>query len=127
MTPCDDITPHLFAYQLGACERAVRDDIDAHLLGCTSCLRAYLGHKRVSEDGAAFDERPSGSMRSRLHSVVRAKRAHRKAPVAVWVMAIAAVALALVGTLWALRPAPQLTNVTGLVDSPNTYAAAHFF
>lgn len=115
MTTCTDITPHLFGYQLGACERDVRDDIDAHLLGCSACLSTALAYKRVNEDGAAFDERPSPKVRHRLRSAVLAKR---KPPVAVWVMAIAALAFAVIGTLWVRRPAPTLTDVTGLVDAP---------
>lgn len=68
----------------------LRDDIDLHLLGCSACLRDFLAHKRICEDGSAFDERPSPVLQHRLRSVVAAKRRVPHRAAAVWVMAVAA-------------------------------------
>jgi anti-sigma factor RsiW len=117
---CDDLTPALFAWQLGACEGPERDAIDAHLTGCPSCLARALATKRISEDAAAFDERPALAVRERLRATV-AKRARRPVPVR-WVvgLAAAAVILALVG--WRLFAPPALSIPSsvaghGLVDA----------
>jgi anti-sigma factor RsiW len=107
---CDDLTPALFAWQLGACEGPERDAIDAHLTGCPSCLARALATKRISEDAAAFDERPALAVRARRPVPVR------------WVvgLAAAAVILALVG--WRLFAPPALSIPSsvaghGLVDA----------
>ena len=85
---CDDVTPFLLAWQLGATTSPEREGIEDHLKGCASCFAKFLALKRVSEDAAAFDERPSPSVRERLRSRVK-----RKAPRRVtWVMGLAAAA-----------------------------------
>lgn len=132
MSTCADVKPQLLAYQLGACEHDLRDEIDGHLLGCTACLGAFLMHKRSCEDGSAFEARPSPAVHLRLREAVLAKRprATRARP-AVWLMGAAALMIAVAGAVWALRPAPtplaQPTTLNGLVDSPTTQAGATFF
>ncbi len=125
---CTDVKPQLLGYQLGACEPGLRDDIDQHLLGCSTCLRDFLAHKRVCEDGSAFDERPSPQLQHRLRSVVASKRRVPRKAAAVWVMAVAALALAVWGAMWVMRsPLAPLTAtpVGGLVDSPTSQAASN--
>ena len=55
---CDDVTPALLGWQLGACDSPDRELIDAHLATCPSCLSKFLATKRITEDAAAFDEQP---------------------------------------------------------------------
>ncbi len=58
-----------------------RDRIDAHLLTCTDCLRAYLRFKHHVERGASLRERPSDDVKRRIRedvaSVVRPRGAAR--------------------------------------------------
>ena len=131
MTPCEELEPRVLAYQLGACEPQLRDELDAHLLTCIGCLTRFLAQKRVCEDAAAFDQRPSPALHPRLRAAVLARRAHRPRSRAVWVMGLAAVLFALAGALWTLRPAsaPSLerpADLNGLVDAPTTQAASSF-
>ena len=130
MTPaCPDVRPRLFAYHLGAGDLGLRDDIDAHLTGCPECLRAFLAHKRTCEDGGAFDERPSPALRQRLRTVVAARRRVPRAPKVVWVMAVAALALAVLGAMYVIRaplaPLSRPAEAPGLVDAPSTQAASN--
>ena len=120
MTTCDDVTPALLAWQLGACEGPQRDGIDAHLATCPSCLAKSLATKRVTEDAAAFDERPAVAVRERLRASV-ARRARRPARVG-WVVGLAAAALLLAFMGWRLFSPPALTTPPsaaghGLVDA----------
>ena len=85
---CDDVTPSLLAWQLGASTSPEREGIEEHLKGCASCFAKFLELKRVSEDAAAFDERPSPRTRERLRARVK-QRAPRRAT---WVMGLAAAA-----------------------------------
>jgi len=111
---CDEVTPALLAWQLGACESPEREAIDAHLAGCSACLSKFLATKRVTEDAAAFDERPAPAVRARLRSSV-GKRARR--PVRRWVVGLAAAALLLGFVGWRARTPPPL--------SPPPAAAGH--
>lgn len=118
MTTCDEITPALFAWQLGACESRERDRIDAHLVTCPSCLSRVLALKRVTEDAAAFDERPSLAVRNRVRALV--PRRSRPPMRLVIGLAVAALFLALVG--WRVLTPPALTTPPsaaghGLVDA----------
>ena len=58
-----------------------RERIDAHLLTCTDCLRAYLRFKHHVERGASLRERPSDDVKRRIRedvaSVVRPRGAAR--------------------------------------------------
>jgi anti-sigma factor RsiW len=85
---CDDVTPSLLAWQLGATTSPDREGIEEHLKGCTSCFAKFLAIKRVNEDAAAFDERPSPLVRERLRARVK-RRAPRRVT---WVMGLAAAA-----------------------------------
>ncbi len=67
---CRVISEDLFAYALGSSSDEVRDRIDAHLLGCTSCLRAYLRLKHHVERGASLSARPSDAIRRRIRTDV---------------------------------------------------------
>lgn len=126
MTACDDVLPELFGYHLGASEPERRASIDAHLVSCSSCLRAYLEHKRVTEDGAAFEARPSPRVRERLRAEVRRRKPTRFAP---WVALAAAASLAVAGVWWAMQPsAPALRTLPNdLVDAPVAPASASLF
>jgi hypothetical protein len=67
-----DLVGYHFA-TLGGDERA---EVDEHLVGCTTCLRAYLALKHKVED----EERPSDEARLRLRAAVAAR--FRPSPIA---------------------------------------------
>jgi hypothetical protein len=69
---CPLIQPELVGYHFATTSDSMRVEIDAHLLGCPKCLRAYLGIKHHIERGALRDERPSGDARARLRAAVAA-------------------------------------------------------
>ena len=69
---CRMIQGELFAYTFGTSSPNERDEIDAHLLGCKDCLRAYLRMKRHVEGGASLDARPSEETRRRIRADVAA-------------------------------------------------------
>jgi len=69
---CRLISGELFAYALGTSSDEDRDRIDAHLLTCTSCLRAYLRLKNHVERGAPLGARPSDATRRRIREDVAA-------------------------------------------------------
>jgi anti-sigma factor RsiW len=56
----------------GASNDEARRRIDAHLLTCTDCLRAYLRFKHQVEHGASLDVRPSDAIRRRIREDVAA-------------------------------------------------------
>ena len=118
MTTCADVPSNLFAWQLGACESLERDRIDAHLMSCAACLARALSMKRVTEDAAAFDERPSLAVRTRVRGLVARKT---RSPVRLVIgLAVAALFLAFVG--WRLLTPPSLMTPPsvaghGLVDA----------
>lgn len=65
---CTLIEDRLVAYHLAAVEDEEREAIDAHLLGCTECLRAYLRCKHQLEQGTRI--KPSAALRARLRGDV---------------------------------------------------------
>jgi hypothetical protein len=67
---CPLIQPELVGYHFATTSDDMRAEIDAHLLGCPKCLRAYLGIKHHIERGAAREERPSAAARDRLRAAV---------------------------------------------------------
>jgi anti-sigma factor RsiW len=69
---CRMISGELFAYALGTSSEEDRDGIDAHLLTCTSCLRAYLRLKNHVERGASSSARPSELTRRRVRADIAA-------------------------------------------------------
>jgi anti-sigma factor RsiW len=62
----------LLAYHFGATSDEEREQVDAHLLACTGCLRAYLRLKHHVERGAARGARPSEAVRARIRADVEA-------------------------------------------------------
>ena len=66
---CTQIEAELMAYHFGVIAPEVRDDLEAHLLDCPSCLRQFIALKREVET-AELDERPSKRARQRLRSAV---------------------------------------------------------
>jgi hypothetical protein len=107
---CAEITPLLFAFEAGALDSP---EASEHLLECHECVGRFLTHKRVREDAAAFDERPSGLVRERLRKRV-AQRGRRR-PL-VWAFAAAA----LIAAVLAARAAfvtRDLKALTPLIDS----------
>jgi len=69
---CSLVRIDLAAYHLGATEDETRATIDAHLLECGECLRAYLAVKRHVEERGAED-RPSEAARLRLRAAVESR------------------------------------------------------
>jgi hypothetical protein len=67
---CAGVAGHLVAYQFATVSDAERDAIDAHLLGCRTCLAAYLALKRAAEKRPL--EKPSTSVKHRLRAEVAA-------------------------------------------------------
>ena len=67
---CRMIQGELLAYTLGTSSDEDRDGIDAHLLGCTGCLRTYLRLKHHVEHGASLGARPSDETRRRIREDV---------------------------------------------------------
>jgi anti-sigma factor RsiW len=117
------IQGELFPYTFGTSSPEERDQIDAHLLGCRDCLRAYLRLKHHVERGASLDARPGDAIRRRVRddvaAVVRPRGAARvrrwlRRPIPLYQgLAVAAVAagIALAGP-WlreaTLRRPPQI-------------------
>jgi hypothetical protein len=69
---CAGVAGHLVAYhfQVATITDEERDAIDAHLLECRACLKAYLALKRAAERGPL--EKPSSAVRQRLRADVAA-------------------------------------------------------
>jgi len=65
---CAVIQIELAPYHLGVCDDETRARIDAHLLECTDCLRAYLAIKRHIERGDRA--RPSDAAKAKLRAAV---------------------------------------------------------
>ncbi len=113
MMSCDAVKPELFAYHLGASDLPLRDELDAHLLGCRECLGAFLAHKRACEDGGAFEARPSDLVRARLRRQVSSRRPRRTT----YVVLAAAAAAMLAGGWFALHAAPAARPASELIDA----------
>ena len=65
---CTLIEDRLVAYHLATVDDEERLTIDAHLLGCTDCLRVYLRLKHDLERGTRI--KPSAALRARLRDDV---------------------------------------------------------
>lgn len=74
---CAGVASHLVGYHVATLEDRERDAIDAHLLGCTTCLGAYLALKRAAEKSPA--DRPSEAVKERLRADVLAAFPRRDA------------------------------------------------
>jgi anti-sigma factor RsiW len=66
---CDQIQAELVAYHFGVVSDETRALLEAHLVGCPACLKAFLALKREIET-AASGPRPSELARRRLRSAV---------------------------------------------------------
>jgi len=67
---CTLIHAELVGYHLAAVSAETRDAIDAHLLGCTECLRAYLRLKSALDRSGEERARPSDAVRLRVRADV---------------------------------------------------------
>jgi anti-sigma factor RsiW len=121
---CDDVTPALLAWQLGACPSPERERIEEHLKGCSACFAKFLTTKRLTEDAAAFDERPSPLMKERLRARVKQRAVERAPRRVTWVMGLAAAAALIILGLAGWRALSSASLVTppaaaghGLVDA----------
>jgi hypothetical protein len=65
---CSLIQERLVAYHLATVDDGEREEIDAHLIACTDCLRAYLKLKHDLDRGARM--KPSPALRARLRADV---------------------------------------------------------
>ena len=113
---CRLIQGELLAYALGTSDDGERERIDAHLLTCTACLRAYLRLKHHVERGASLGARPGDDVRRRIRDdVAAAVRPRGAARVQKWLrrpiplyqgLAVAAFAAGVaVAGRWAIRDA----------------------
>lgn len=66
---CKLIRPDLVAYHFGSVEARSRDAVEAHLVECRGCLKAYLALKREIETAGASPA-PSQAARERLRRAV---------------------------------------------------------
>jgi len=67
---CTGVAGHLVAYHFATVSDEERDAIDAHLLGCTTCLASYFALKRATDKSPP--ERPSAAVKARLRAEVAA-------------------------------------------------------
>lgn len=70
---CARVTSHLVGYHLGLVADDERGTLEAHLLGCRSCLEKYLALKRAADKAAHTkneEDRPSPEVRARLRAAV---------------------------------------------------------
>lgn len=67
---CTGVASHLVAYHFATVSDEERDAVDAHLLGCTTCLASYLALKRATDKSPL--ERPAASVKARLRAEVAA-------------------------------------------------------
>jgi hypothetical protein len=72
---CTGVASHLVAYHFATVSDEERDAIDAHLLGCTTCLASYFALKRAADKSPL--ERPDASVKARLRAEVAATFAER--------------------------------------------------
>ena len=68
---CTAVATHLVAYHLGTIADDERDDVEGHLVDCTSCLKTYLALKRATEKRPTGDDvKPSAETKARLRAEV---------------------------------------------------------
>jgi len=60
----------LIGYHFGVTDEAVRDEAEAHLQACATCLASYLALKRHLDLPRADQPRPSDQARARLRRAV---------------------------------------------------------
>lgn len=122
---CSLIQIDLVAYHLGAIDEAARERVEAHLVECAACVRAYITLKRHAEQGAA---RPSYAAKMRLRDAVSAEfetsprariRRWLRRPIPLY-QGIAAAAVIAIAAL----AAPQIARLTGQAAKPPPAAIA---
>jgi anti-sigma factor RsiW len=67
---CAGVAQHLVSYHLGSASDSEREAVEAHLVDCHACVKAYLAVKRAAD--RAELERPSPAVRERLRASVAA-------------------------------------------------------
>jgi hypothetical protein len=108
----------LVRFHFGVLDGSERDELEAHLASCSSCLGAFFASKRTIE-GA---ERPSASARTRLRAAVAAELAtHARADRAWWQPPLA-VAMAVAAMLLAIATVESLAVFA--VEHPQIATAA---
>jgi anti-sigma factor RsiW len=75
---CTGVAGHLVAYHFATVSDEERDAIDAHLLGCTTCLASYLALKRATDKSPP--ERPRAAVKARLRAEVASAFPERVQP-----------------------------------------------
>jgi anti-sigma factor RsiW len=66
---CQEAERELVAYHFGLVSEDARDALEAHLLGCSACLRAFLEVKRAVEIGEDSPP-PSAASRAKLRGAI---------------------------------------------------------
>ena len=69
---CGRVDEQIIAYHFATASEEEREAIDAHLVTCTRCLRAYLALKHHTDRQSASAPRPSETMKARLRAEVAA-------------------------------------------------------
>jgi anti-sigma factor RsiW len=135
---CTAVAENLVAYHVGGIEDADREAIEAHLVGCRTCLETYMAIKRAADRAAV--ERPRPEVRDRLRMEVlaafptkaeRERKAATPAPVSFFrrriplyqgvALAAVAAALTLVGPSIVKRIRRSNTP-PAMVDTSRTHA-----
>ena len=106
---CPLIEGHLVGYHLAALGEEDREEVEAHLLSCRSCLRTYLALKTHLDHGGREAAAPSEAARLRLRAAVEERFGPSRARLAVrWLrrpvplyQGIAVVALAVAASVLA--------------------------
>ena len=70
---CSLIQDRLIAYHFATLGDDERLEVEAHLVGCTGCLRRYLALKAHVDHGSRAEDRPSEAARLRLRAAVEAR------------------------------------------------------
>ena len=72
---CDSIDERLVGFHFGALPAEAAEEVEAHLLGCPRCLRAYFDFKRDSGGPPGEPSRESaGRLRAEIARELRAGR-----------------------------------------------------
>jgi predicted anti-sigma-YlaC factor YlaD len=126
---CRLIQRTLVAYYFGVADAPARDATDAHLVGCPSCLKAYLEIKRHAE-AQGDDDEPSDALRARLREeIAELVRPHLAARIRRWALGpvpryhlVSAAALVLVVAALVAREAARAPEppVSARIDSSRT-------
>ena len=77
---CTDVENELVGYHFGTVSLSAREALEAHLPGCSSCLRSFLMLKRSFETDETDLPVPSAASRARLRRAVAAQVGEGQAP-----------------------------------------------